>query len=144
MKNQDEGAGREGLRAGSAAYGALVLRVALGVVFVAHAMVKAVGLTFPVAAMFFAEHGFPGWSVYPVFVVELLGGGLLVLGVATRAVSVLPLAVLVGAFRVHVPNGWYFAAPHGGWEYLAVLAAGLVGVILLGPGAWRLGRRAAI
>jgi putative oxidoreductase len=47
--------------------------------------------------------------------------------------------VILGAFRVHWGNGWYFGRPDGGWEYLAVLLVGLVVVALLGPGAARLG-----
>ena len=125
---------------GTARYGPLVLRLALGLVFVAHALVKPLGLTFPVAAAFFAAHGFPAWSVYPVFAVELAGGLLLLAGVAVRPAALALAAVLLGVLKVHVPNGWYFAAPGGGWEYAAVLVAGLAALALTGPGEPRLGR----
>ena len=126
--------------AGTARYGPLVLRVALGLVFLAHALVKPLELTFPVAAAFFADQGFPGWSVYPVFAVELAGGLLLLAGVAVRPVALALAAVLLGVLKVHAPNGWYFAAPGGGWEYAAVLGAGLAALALTGPGEPRLGR----
>lgn len=121
--------------------GALVLRVALGLVFVAHALVKPLGLTFPVAARFFADHGFPAWSVYPVFAVELVGGLLLLAGIAVRPVAVALAGVMLGALKVHLPNGWYFASPGGGWEYIAVLLAGLAALALTGPAGPRLERQ---
>lgn len=120
--------------------GALVLRGALGLVFVAHALYK-VALSFPVAAGFFEAHGFPGWTVYPVFVAELAGGLALVAGVAVRATAAVLAVVVLGALRVHAGNGWYFAAPDGGWEYLAVLLAGLASLVLLGPRGPRLAIR---
>ena len=125
-----------GPRGGPAPYGALVLRLTLGGVFVAHALYK-VAITFPAAAGFFEQFGFAGWLVYPVFAVELVGGLMLMAGFRTRAVALALLAVIAGAFRVHFRNGWNFAAPNGGWEYLAVLAAVLVAVMLIGPGAPR-------
>lgn len=125
----------------SGPYGALVLRVALGLVFVAHALLKALVLTFPHAAAFFESFGFPGWTVYPVFALELGGGLALILGWRTRYAAVALIFVVLGAFRVHWGNGWYFARPDGGWEYLAVLVAGLVTVVLLGPGALHLSPR---
>lgn len=118
-----------------ASYAALLLRVALGTVFVAHAWLKVTGLTLSGTAAFFEAHGFPGWAAYPVFAVELLGGSALIVGWRTRPVAAVLAAVVLGAFRVHWDNGWYFAQPDGGWEYLAVLFAGLVALALLGPGA---------
>lgn len=138
MTNVRERLDQGGLRPHTAAYGALALRVALGMVFLAHGLFKVVVLSLPETAAFFATYGFPGWTAYPVFGIEVLGGVLLLAGVATRAVSVALLAVIAGAFRVHWQNGWYFGSPNGGWEFLAVLVMGLVGVILLGPGALRL------
>lgn len=116
-------------------WAALVLRLALGLVFLAHAWLKVAVLTLPVAAAFFERHGFPGWSVYPVFGIELLGGLALVAGWGTRPAALGLAAVVLGAFRVHWSNGWYFAHPDGGWEYLAVLLVGLLAVALMGPGA---------
>ena len=119
----------------AAPYAAHVLRVALGAVFVAHAWLKLTGVTHPGTAAFFEAHGFPGWTAYPVFALELLGGLALIGGWWSRAAAAALAVVVLGAFRVHWDNGWYFAHPDGGWEYLAVLLAGLVTVALLGPGA---------
>ncbi len=125
---------RTGPDARLAPYGSLLLRATLGIVFVAHALFKVLVLGFPRTIAFFESFGFPGWAVYPVFAVELLGGLALIAGFKVRYVVPGLLAVLLGAFRVHGGNGWYFAQPNGGWEYLAVLAAGLIAVALLDPG----------
>src|SRR5262249_27934722 len=89
----------------TAPYAALVLRLALGVVFVAHALLKLLVFTLPGTAAFFSAHGFPGWSAYPVFVMELVGGTLLIFGLYTRWVALALVPVLLGALTVHWPNG---------------------------------------
>ena len=119
----------------AAPYAAFLLRSVLGAVFVAHAWLKLSVLTLPGTVAFFEAHGFPGWTAYPVFAVELLGGLALVVGWRTRWVAGALAGVVLGAFRVHWDNGWYFAHPDGGWEYLAVLLAGLLAVALLAPAA---------
>jgi putative oxidoreductase len=119
----------------TAPYAALLLRLTIGIVFIAHALLKVLVLDLPEAAAFFADHGFPGWTVYPVFLAELLGGIALVAGLYTRIVAIALVPVLLGALTVHWPNGWYFAAPNGGWEYVAVLLALLVVQAGLGDGA---------
>ena len=118
-----------------------LLRLTLGTVFIAHALLKLLTYTLPGTAQFFAAHGFPGWTAYPVFALELAGGVLLLLGVGTRIVSLALLPVVFGAFLVHWPNGWYFAQPHGGWEYVAVLSAVLLVQAGLGDGAFALRAR---
>jgi putative oxidoreductase len=123
-----------------APHAALILRVALGLVFVGHAWLKVAVLTLPGTAAFFERFGFPGWAAYPVFLLELLGGIALILGWRSRQVAAALVGVVVGAFRVHWGNGWYFAQPDGGWEYLAMLLVALVGVALLGPGSPRVER----
>lgn len=134
-------ASRAPIDARTGPYAALVLRLALGAVFVAHALLKLLVLTLPGTADFFAAHGFPGWAAYPVFVAELAGGILLVAGLATRTVALALVPVMVGALLVHWPNGWSFTAPHGGWEYVAFLIAALVVQAGLGDGALALRRR---
>jgi putative oxidoreductase len=118
----------------TAPYAPLLLRATLGVVFIAHALVKPLVFTFPGTEAFFVEHGFPGWTVYPVFAVELVGGVALVAGIYTRVVALGLVPVVLGAFTVHWSNGWYFASPNGGWEYIAVLLAALLVQAGLGDG----------
>ena len=131
-----ETAARSGLESSGGAYGAAVLRIGLGVVFLAHALFKLVVLTLPGTAQFFEAHGYPGWSAYPVFAAELIGGGMLVAGLYTRLVAIGLVPVMIGAFLVHWPNGWSFMAQGGGWEYVAFLLVALVTQAFLGDGAY--------
>ena len=120
----------------TAPYAALLLRVALGTAFIAHGLFKVLVLTLADTAAFFAAHGFPDWTAYPVFAAEVVGGAALVVGFYTRLVAIALLPVLLGALTVHWPNGWYFGNPHGGWEYIAVLLAALIVQAGLGDGSF--------
>lgn len=120
-------------------YAAFALRMGLGSVMLAHAHAKAVVFTFPGTAAFFEQHGFPGWTAYPVFAAELVCGLALVLGVATRVAALALVPVLLGALKPHVANGWMFTAAGGGWEYVAFLLVALLAQALLDDGAWALG-----
>lgn len=115
---------------------ALVLRASLGTMYLAHAGLKV--LTFGMAgtAAFFAAHGFPAWTAYPVAAAEVAAGLLLLAGIGVRAVALGMMPVLLGAASVHLANGWVFNAPGGGWEYPAFLAAASVAQGLLGAGAF--------
>lgn len=120
----------------NAAIAALVLRVSLGVVFIAHGLLKVLVFTLPGTAQFFAGAGFPGWAAYPVAGIEVVGGALLIAGIAVRPVAFAMLPVLIGATIVHSGAGWVFSNPNGGWEYPAFLAAVTVVQLLLGAGAY--------
>jgi putative oxidoreductase len=119
----------------TAPYAALVLRTAMGSLFIAHAGLKLFVFTPAGTAGFFASLGLPGFLAYVVIAVELLGGIALILGIATRLVSLAALPILLGATWVHAGNGWLFSAPGGGWEFPAFWAAALVVQALLGSGA---------
>jgi putative oxidoreductase len=114
-----------------ASYGALVLRVALGTMYIAHALLKLVVFTLPGTAQFFASVGLPGLLAYPVFAAELAGGVLLIAGWRPRAIALALTPVLAGAAWVHAGNGWVFTSPNGGWEYPAFLIAVSIGLALL-------------
>ena len=122
----------------NAAYAALVLRLSLGAMFVAHALLKLVVFTLPGTAQFFQSIGLPGPLAYAVFAAELVGGLLLIAGVGARWVSLALVPVLLGATWAHLGNGWLFTAPNGGWEYPAFLTAAAVAQALLGNGAYAL------
>jgi putative oxidoreductase len=107
--------------------GDTLLRVALGIMFIAHSVVlKYFTFTLAGTAQYFASIGLPAALAYVVFAVEAIGGVLLVLGVATRWIALALIPVLLGAMWVHLGNGWVFSAPNGGWEYplfLVVISA---------------------
>ena len=119
---------------------ALVLRLALGTMFVAHGAWKVFTLGLPVTIGFFESQGFPGWTAYAVVAAELIGGVLLIAGVQVRAVSLLLIPILLGALKVHLPNGFVFSYPNGGWEYPAFLVIVSAVQALLGEGAYALDR----
>ena len=64
----------------------------------------------------------------------------MILGVQTRAIALLMLPILLGALKVHLPNGFVFSYPNGGWEYPAFLIVATGVQVLLGDGAYALGR----
>ena len=123
-----------------AAYGVTLLRVSLGVMWVAHALLKLLVFTLPGTAQFFVSVGFPGFLAYPVFATELLGGIALVLGVYARQTALALVPVMAVAAWVHWPNGWVHTSAGGGWEYPVFLIAASLSLWLLGDGAVALRR----
>jgi len=121
----------------TAPYAALVLRVTLGVMFIAHSLVlKYFMFTLPGTAQFFESLGLPAALAYVTFWAELLGGVALVAGFATRWVALALIPILLGATWVHIGNGWVFSAANGGWEYPAFLIAASLVQALLGDGKY--------
>jgi putative oxidoreductase len=119
-----------------APYGAFVLRAALGVMFIAHAYLKLSVFTVPGFEGFLTKIGYPAALAWPIILAELIGGLAILVGFYGRWVQIALLPVLVGALLVHLPNGWFFSAPNGGWEYPAFLVAAAVAHIFAGDGAF--------
>jgi len=123
----------------TAPYAALLLRVSLGVMFIAHGLLlKVFTFTVPGTVGYFESLGYPGLFAYLVILGEIGGGLALILGVWTRAVSLLLLPIMIGATAQHVGAGWLFNAEGGGWEFPVFWMAALVVQALLGNGAWAL------
>ncbi len=118
-----------------APYAVFVLRLTLGLAFLAHGLIKVFVFTIPGTVGFFEKIGYPGELAYYVIVVEVIGGAALVLGVWTRAVAIVSLPVLAGAFLTHVHNGFTFSNPNGGWEFPAIWAIMLMVQAMIGDGA---------
>jgi putative oxidoreductase len=122
-------------------YGIALLRISLGVMFIAHSVVlKYFSFTLAGTAGYFESLGLPGFLAYVVFGMEAVGGALLVLGVRTREVAAALIPVLVGALWVHAGNGWVFSNAGGGWEYPLYLVVLSAAQVLLGEGAFALSR----
>ena len=121
-----------------------LLRVALGVMFLAHSLLKLLVFSLPGTAAFFGSLGLPPWLAYVVFAVEAVGGALLVLGIQARWVSLVLLPILVGAVWAHWGNGWMFASANGGWEYPLYLSLLALVQAMLGDGAYALMRSTPI
>lgn len=115
-------------------YAALLLRLALGGLFVAHGLLKFLVFTLPGTAGFFESVGFPGWTAYIVAPAEVLAGVALIAGFQTRWVALAGIPILLGALAVHAGNGWSFSNAKGGWEFPLYLVLSAVVVALLGGG----------
>ena len=122
----------------SVAYAALLLRLSLGTMFLAHGLLKVLVFTPAGTAGFFASLGLPAWLAYPTMGAEILGGLLLIAGVQTRCVALALIPILVGALWVHSGNGWSFTNENGGWEYPLFLTVAAAAQALLGDGAYSL------
>ncbi len=128
-------------------WGPAILRVVVGVVFVAHGLQKLLGVWggggLSATADFLAKFGLPAPFALAVLVgvVETAGGGLLVVGAYARwAAAVLAIEAGIAIWKVHLPYGfflnWAVAPGVGhGYEYTLTLAACLVCLILTGAGA---------
>lgn len=124
------------------ALGTFVLRLSLGIMFVAHAMLKIVVFTPAGTVKFFESIGLPGPLAYATIAAELAGGLALIVGFGTRWVAGLLMFPLLGAlFLVHGDKGWLFTNAGGGWEYCAFLLAASVTLVLQGSGAYALDGR---
>ncbi|WP_075220830.1 DoxX family protein [Acuticoccus yangtzensis] len=126
----------------TAPYGAFLLRVALGAMFISHAYLKLAVFTVPGFEGYLTSLGLPALFAWPIILAELLGGIAILVGFHARIVAVVTLPVLLGAIVVHAPNGWVFNATGGGWEYPAFLAAAAAVLALVGDGAFALRRSA--
>jgi len=123
----------------TAAYGALILRVALGALLLVHFALKYFVFTPAGTAQFFGSIGLPPALAYVTMLVELVAGAALVLGIWTRLAALIAVPVLLGAIVfVHLGNGFFFSAPNGGWEYPAFWAVALIVQALVGDGAYAL------
>jgi putative oxidoreductase len=112
--------------------GLLVLRAALGCAFMFHGYPKLFGD--PAAAVqTFAKLGFPGYFAYIAGVLEVFGGGLLVLGLFTRGVALL-LAIEMGValFRVHIPSAGIYNEPK--YELPMIFGAAALALATTGAG----------
>lgn len=123
---------------------ATILRVSMGVLFLAHAGLKLFVFTPAGTVGYFASLGLPGPLAYLVIAAELFGGLALILGVYSRWVSLALVPILLGSIYVpHGAAGFFFSNEGGGWEFPAFWAVTLVVQALLGDGAFALKRSRA-
>lgn len=120
-------------------YAAALLRVSMGVLFLAHGALLKLG-TFGLAGTmgFFGSIGYPPVFGAIVTFAEILGGIALIAGVWVRAVSLLFLPIMIGATIQHLPAGWLFTSQGGGWEFPAFWTVLLLVQAGLGAGAFAL------
>ncbi|MFY0991185.1 DoxX family protein [Halomonas sp. C05BenzN] len=120
-----------------------LLRIALGVMTLAHGLMKVFVFTIPGTVGYFESIGFPGFLAYLTILAEVGGGLALILGIYTRWISLALVPVLLGAAWVHLGNGWVFSNEGGGWEFPVFWAIALLVQAGLGSGSLTLSRRFA-
>jgi putative oxidoreductase len=112
----------------------LIGRIALGIVLIAHGWQKFFTFGISGATASFEQMGIPLAGAAAIFaaLVELVGGILLIIGLAVPLVGLLVAIDMAGALLfVHAPNGVFVDA--GGYEL--VLVIGALGVVFAGVGA---------
>ncbi|MEO8187957.1 MAG: DoxX family protein [Burkholderiaceae bacterium] len=125
--------------AATAPWAALILRVALGTLFLAHGLLKLLVFKPAGAYGYFKSLGLPGALAYITMTAELAGGTALIIGFMPRYVALLLIPLILGTIvAVHGKNGWIFSNKDGGWEFPAFWALALFVQFLLGDGAWAL------
>jgi len=120
-----------------APYGALLLRVSMGALFILHGLyLKAFVFGMAGTGKYFASLGLPDWFAWAVMLYETIGGLALILGVYARWVAVLlGVHLLFAAYLGHGANGWPFTVKGGGYEYPVFWAIACFTLALLGSGA---------
>jgi putative oxidoreductase len=127
------------IKASTAPYAALLLRLSLGIMSLAHAWLKVFVFTVPGFVGYFESLGLPAIVAYAVIALEFFGGLALILGIYAPLVA-LPLAAEMAGTIIfaHRANGWLFTSPNGGWEFPAFWTVALIALYLLGDGAMAL------
>ncbi|AZM94359.1 DoxX family protein [Vreelandella venusta] len=120
-----------------------LLRISLGVMVLAHGLLKVSVFTLPGTVSYFESLGLPGVLAYLTIAAEVGGGLALLLGLYTRWVSLALVPVLLGAASVHLGNGWLFSNPGGGWEFPIFWTIALVVQAGLGGGSAVVSRKFA-
>ena len=140
----------------SPALGLAVLRVTLGVIFVMHGYLGLVLIGPSGVAGYTTRMGYPaalGFALaWYLIVAHSVGGILLVLGLFTRWAAAAQLPIMASAFFLHHLRQGFFltgivvdpargVAIAGGYEYVLLVLAATVTLVLAGGGALALDRR---
>lgn len=123
-------------------YGATILRIALGVIFLMHAYLALMVMGPRGTAAFQRSVGVPAPDIgaWYLIVAHGLGGALLILGLYTRWAALANLPIMAGAFvLVHLKHG-FFVGRGDGYEYAMLVLAATLAQVFLGPGALALRR----
>ena len=126
-----------------APYGVALLRASLGLLALAHGLLKLLVFTPAGTVGFFESLGLPAVLAYATMVIEIGGGLALLAGIYTRYVALAMIPILVGSIVFgHWQAGWLFSNQGGGWEFPAFWAVALALQVLLGDGAYAMNRAA--
>src|ERR1700722_17701799 len=112
--------------------GLLVLRAALGIAFMFHGYPKLLTDTTHTMQLM-TKSGFPGYFAYIAGVLELFGGGLLVIGLFTRGIALLfAIEMGIALAKVHIPAVGIYAV--GKYELPLIFGAAALALATTGAG----------
>jgi putative oxidoreductase len=120
-----------------APYGLCLLRVAVGVDWIVHALLKTYRGMYTHEALL-AKNGITPLLAWPTFSVELIGGCAILLGWYTRQWAAFLLIFLAVVVWIKWPVGWLYSNPGGGWEYPLFWLTAQAALVLAGSGAFAL------
>ena len=118
-------------------YGILLLRVAVGVDWIVHALLKTYRGMHTHEALL-AKNGITSLLAWPTFGIELIGGCAILVGWYTRQWSAILLVFLAVVVWVKWPVGWLYSNAGGGWEYPLFWLFAQLALLLAGSGAFAL------
>ncbi len=128
-------------------FGGLILRLSLGVVFIAHGYLAAFVLTPAGTAQYFGSIGipFPALNAWVLILVHFAGGAMILAGLFTRLNALLHFAMLgVATVMAHGSQGFFLSAiildaangvaVVGGFEYALTVTIASLALVFTGPG----------
>ena len=121
--------------------GILILRIAVGIVMVAHGLPKIFWKRELFNKKWKKEYGFPLGSVLLTGIVQVVGGLAIIVGVFTQlSALILALNILVATYvSIWKHQEPFLSTPDGkGWDVNFLLVATLIALIFLGSGTWSL------
>jgi putative oxidoreductase len=122
--------------------GKLIVRLALGILILLHGIAKVkggVGFLTPILD----GAGLPSWVAYGVYLGEIVGPAMVILGLATRTGAFLIFANMCFAiFLVHRPE-LFMLNKQGGWqlELQGIFLFVSLGLMFMNPGRYSITRR---
>ncbi len=119
-----------------------VLRVVLGIVFIAHGVPKLTGFS-GTMDFFTTQLGIPALFAFLAIMAEGLGGFGLVTGLLTRVAAFgIAVNMVVAVFMLHLKNGffmnWLGNQKGEGYEFHLLVVAIAVALMVRGGGKWSL------
>ena len=115
-----------------------LIRIMLGIVFIAHGGQKVLGIFGGPGLQGFVSwagtRGIPTYLAYAAAFTEFIGGILLLLGVYAELGALMIICVMIGAiYFVHLPHGFFIQ--NSGHEYVVSLIVSGLAILVGGPGA---------
>jgi putative oxidoreductase len=118
-------------------YGLFVLRVAIGIDWIAHAFLKTYrGMNTHEALL--AKNGITPLLAWPTFSLEVIGGCAILLGWYTRQWAAFLMIFLAVVVWIKWPVGWLYSNSGGGWEYPLFWLVAQSTLVFSGGGAFAL------